>query len=298
MKSIAFTLCAVLAVAGCAHTQPSQELVDARSAYDKAANDPNTTNLVPADLHIAHEALERAERTYQKDPGSQDERDLAYIAMRKAQRAETLGIAAAGNSAEAQAEAARSRTQDQIITAQRGEIRNARGEVAMTQDALDRQRTETQNERAARIAAEKKAQDAMDALSKSLAVKNDDRGTIITLSAGVLFATNQSMILPGAQAQLNQVADALKTQAEHHFVVLGHTDTQGNDAINDPLSQRRADAVKDYLIVHGVAADAISARGMGSHSPVADNHTTEGRAMNRRVEIIVDHTPPQAASNP
>jgi outer membrane protein OmpA-like peptidoglycan-associated protein len=297
MKSVAFALCAALGIAGCAHTAPSQELVDARNAYDKAAHDPNTTNLVPADLHVARESLDRAERKYKDDPGSRDEKDLAYIAMRKAQLAETNGTAAAGNTDQARAEAARLRTQSQIIDSQRGQIRDARGEVAQTQDALARQRAETENERSARVAAEKKAQDAMDALAKSLAVKNDDRGTIITLSAGVLFATNQATILPGAQSQLDQVADALKSQAERHFVVLGHTDTQGTDTINDPLSQRRADAVKNYLVVHGVAPDAISARGMGSHAPVADNKTGEGRAMNRRVEIIVDRAP-QAASNP
>ena len=118
-------------------------------------------------------------------------------------------------------------------------------------------------------------------------VKADTRGTVITLSGGVLFATNQATILPGAQVQLDQVAEALKTQAEHHFTVEGHTDNQGTDKINDDLSTRRANAVRDYLIVHGVAAAAITAQGFGSRRAIADNRTTEGRAMNRRVEIIV-----------
>jgi outer membrane protein OmpA-like peptidoglycan-associated protein len=130
----------------------------------------------------------------------------------------------------------------------------------------------------------------MDALSKSLAVKADTRGTVITLSGGVLFATGQATILPGAQVQLNQVADALRTQAEHHFTVEGHTDNQGTDAINNDLANRRANAVRDYLVVRGVAAEAITAQGVGSTRPVADNKTTEGRAMNRRVEIVVDRT--------
>lgn len=136
----------------------------------------------------------------------------------------------------------------------------------------------------------------MDALSKSLAVKADTRGTVITLSGGVVFATGQATILPGAQAQLNQVADALKTQAEHHFVVEGHTDNQGTDAINNELSTKRANAVRDYLVVRGVAAAAITAQGFGSARPVGDNKNPEGRAMNRRVEIIVDRAVTSAAN--
>ena len=89
----------------------------------------------------------------------------------------------------------------------------------------------------------------------------------------------------------SSIADALKTQAEHHFLVEGHTDTQGTDKINDALSTRRANAVRDYLVVRGVAAAAITATGSGSRRPVADNKTAEGRAMNRRVEIVVDKVP-------
>src|SRR5262245_27854217 len=111
---------------------------------------------------------------------------------------------------------------------------------------------------------------------------------VITLSGGVLFATGESRILPGAQDQLNKVAEALKTQAERHFRVEGHTDNQGTARVNDDLSRRRAEAVRDYLVVRGVSSQAITAVGLGSTRPVVDNRTTEGRAMNRRVEIIVE----------
>jgi outer membrane protein OmpA-like peptidoglycan-associated protein len=158
-------------------------------------------------------------------------------------------------------------------------------------ESLVKEKEATAAERAARLDAEKKAQDAMDVLAKTLAVKSEARGTVITLSGGVVFETGRATILPGAQAQLNQVADALKTQAEHHFVVEGHTDNQGTDKINDALSTRRANAVRDYLVVRGVAAAAITAAGSGSRQPIADNKTAEGRAMNRRVEIIVDKAP-------
>ena len=106
----------------------------------------------------------------------------------------------------------------------------------------------------------------MDALSKSLAVKADTRGTVITLSGGVLFATGQATILPGAQAQLNQVADALKTQAEHHFTIEGHTDNQGTDAINNDLANRRANAVRDQDIRGGPVQPAHPVAGLRSDS--------------------------------
>src|SRR5678815_317652 len=276
-----------------AHLAP-KELVDARAAYDRAAAS-NAPKLVPAELHVARESLDVAERKFADDPDSQDAIDSAYIAMRKAQRAEALGDAAAANNSKVIAEREQTRTQQAIIENQQGKLQKTESQLAKERDTLAKERDSlakqiqmTAEERQKRIDAEKKAHDAMDALSQSLAVKADTRGTVITLSGGVLFATGQATILPGAQAQLNQVADALKTQAEHHFTVEGHTDNQGTDAINNDLSNRRANAVRDYLVVRGVAAAAITAHGVGSTRPVADNKTTEGRAMNRRVEIIVD----------
>lgn len=288
---IALPISALLA---CGAHLPPRELVDARAAYDRAAAS-NAPKLVPAELHVARESLDFAERKFADDPDSQDAIDSAYIAMRKAQRAEALGNAAAAIESKTFAEHEQSRTQQAIIENQQGKLQKTESQLARERDTLAKERDSlakqkqmTEEERQKRIEAEKKAQDAMEALSKSLAVKADTRGTVITLSGGVLFATGQATILPGAQAQLNQVADALKTQAEHHFTVEGHTDNQGTDAINNDLSNRRANAVRDYLVVRGVAAAVITAQGVGSTRPVADNRTTEGRAMNRRVEIVVD----------
>lgn len=281
---IALPLSALLACG--AHLAP-KELVDARAAYDHAAAS-NAPKLVPAELHVARESLDLAERKFADDPDSQDAIDSAYIAMRKAQRAEALGNAAAASVSKTFAEHEQTKTQQAIIENQQGKLQQTESQLAQERDTLAKQKQMTAEERQKRIEAENKARDAMDALSKSLAVKADTRGTVITLSGGVLFATGQATILPGAQAQLNQVADALKTQAEHHFTIEGHTDNQGTDAINNDLSNRRANAVRDYLVVRGVATAAITAQGVGSTRPVADNKTTEGRAMNRRVEIIVD----------
>lgn len=280
----ALPLCALLA---CATTAPPRELIDARAAYAHAEQSP-AQKLVPAELHVAHESLDVAENTFKSSPKSQDAVDTAYIALRKAQRAEALGNAAAAASAKGSAERDVGRTQEQLLTSADAKLKKTEGQLAQERDSLAKQKAATETERAARLDAEKKAQDAMDALAKSLAVKSDPRGTVITLSGGVLFATGQAKILANAQAQLDQVANALKTQAEHHFTVEGHTDNQGTDRINDDLSTRRANAVREYLVVRGVSADAITAQGYGSKRPIGDNVNAEGRAMNRRVEIIVD----------
>jgi len=295
MKMIKLALALALPLSACAAHMAPKELVDARAAYDRASQSKAPT-LVPAELHVAKESLDVAERKFSDDPDSQDVIDDAYIAMRKAQRAEALGNAAAATDSKAMAERDRTKTQEAIIDNQQGQLQHAQTTLAKTHDALEKQKEMTAQERQARLNAEKKASDAMDALSKSLAVKADTRGTVITLSGGVVFATGQATILPGAQAQLNQVADALKTQAEHHFVVEGHTDNQGTDAINSELSTKRANAVRDYLVVRGVASEAITAQGFGSTRPGGDNKNPEGRAMNRRVEIIVDR-PITSASN-
>ena len=117
---------------------------------------------------------------------------------------------------------------------------------------------------------------------------------VITLSGGVLFASNKSDLLPSARLKLNEVADALlKQDSESKIVVEGHTDSQGGAAHNQQLSQRRAQAVRDYLVTRGIAQDRITAEGFGVTRPVAENTSSEGRANNRRVEIVVRPVSPK-----
>jgi outer membrane protein OmpA-like peptidoglycan-associated protein len=87
-------------------------------------------------------------------------------------------------------------------------------------------------------------------------------------------------------AKLDQIAEALKGK-EQPIVVYGHTDTVGTHENNMLLSQRRADSVRAYLLTKGIPQDLLTAQGMGPDAPVADNGSIEGRAQNRRVEIIV-----------
>ena len=92
-----------------------------------------------------------------------------------------------------------------------------------------------------------------------------------------------------AQSKLTSVAEALKDQDDRKIVVEGHTDSVGSDASNQELSMARAQSVVGFLTSHGVPADRVTAQGFGASRPVADNKSPEGRANNRRVEIIVQN---------
>lgn len=104
---------------------------------------------------------------------------------------------------------------------------------------------------------------------------------------GVQFQTGKAVIKTSSYGILNEVADIMVQNPDYHLLINGHTDSQGSEASNLTLSQKRADAVKNYLGRKGVSADRITANGFGETQPIADNETAEGRALNRRVEFLV-----------
>jgi outer membrane protein OmpA-like peptidoglycan-associated protein len=139
-----------------------------------------------------------------------------------------------------------------------------------------------------------KLKDARDTIAKIASVKDDDRGMVITLQGEVLFQTGKYNLKGGAMAKLDQIAEALKGK-EQPIVVYGYTDNVGALDMNSTLSQNRAAAVRDYLVTKGIPQDLISAQGKGPSDPISDNTSIEGRASNRRVELVV--SPKKAAAN-
>jgi outer membrane protein OmpA-like peptidoglycan-associated protein len=109
---------------------------------------------------------------------------------------------------------------------------------------------------------------------------------VITLEGEVLFKTGKFDLKPGGMAKLDMIADALKGK-DAPIVVYGFTDSVGAHDMNMTLSQNRAQTVRDYLVSKGLPQDVITAQGKGPDAPIADNTSVEGRAMNRRVEIVV-----------
>ncbi|MBU1347701.1 MAG: OmpA family protein [Alphaproteobacteria bacterium] len=110
---------------------------------------------------------------------------------------------------------------------------------------------------------------------------------VLRMPSDVTFAVNQSNIEPRFDAVLSDVAGVLQEYDRSLVDIVGHTDSSGGDAINQPLSERRAIAVADALIARGVLRERLFVAGQSSRVPVADNGTAQGRAQNRRVEILI-----------
>lgn len=281
-----FGLLAFEVMSACAPKVPI-ELSNAQHAFQQAAAGPAAT-LVPAELHKAHEALVEAETAFKDDPKGYHTLDLAYVAQRKAQLADALAANASAAKSAASANAQYQSTQDAIMQDTKARLGTSQSDLAASQTAMATTSAQLTASETARIKAEKSAADAMAALAKLAAVKEEARGLVITLSGSVLFRSDEATLLPEAQTKLGQVADALMATKERHIIVEGHTDSQGSDAHNLDLSQRRADAVRTFLTSRGYDATRIRAVGIGETRPIADNTTDEGRANNRRVEIVIE----------
>ncbi len=268
-----------VALAACGATLPPKELVDARAEYQKAATGP-ANRADPAQVHEARESLDDAEKSFNDDPKSDETRTKSYVALRKAQLAEAkAGVLIAEN----QRDTAHRQLEDlqvQLGIKTRAELEKTRAQLSEQTHALEQ-------ERQARQEAEKRSREALEALAKMATVKQESRGMVITLSGSVLFASNQSELLPAAMSSLDNVVTALKANPDRNITIEGHTDSQGSRSYNMDLSLRRAESVRGYLVSHGIPAEIVKANGLGPDRPVADNRTAEGRANNRRVEIIV-----------
>jgi outer membrane protein OmpA-like peptidoglycan-associated protein len=285
---IVLAVLAGLSIAACGgDIPPPKALVDARADYAKAKGGI-ALQVDPTDVHEADLALQRAESAWRdsQDPHDEHTIDMAIIAQRKAQIA--MAEAAASK---AQTEAQQAKNDLQATYA--SQLQATRGQLDKTQQHLHE--TQTQLEQTAAQAAEQKKQladleaklkDARDTIAKIAAVKDDDRGMVITLQGEVLFKTGKWDLKPAAMAKLDQIADALRGK-EQPMVVFGYTDNVGAIDMNMDLSQKRAQSVRDYLVTKGIPQDLVSAQGKGPSDPVSGNDSVEGRAENRRVEIVV-----------
>lgn len=267
----ALLCCAV----GCGTAVPPRQLLDARAAYNEARLG-KAAELAPAELHTAKVALNAAEQAFSDDSDSAETYALAYVALRTAQLVQTQA-----NTKAAKAEL------DQV---QREIDQREADEMLRTRNELVQARRDLSSERAARVAAEARERDAMQRLAAAAAVnvKEEARGTVIVLPGSVLFSSGRYELTSEAARKLTMVAETLAPQAStHDILVEGHTDSQGTPTSNQVLSESRARAVMDFLVSRGVPAQAITSVGIGQARPIADNSSADGRANNRRVEIVV-----------
>ena len=291
MRHVAlFPAFALVVLAACGSPPAPKELVEARAAYTKAQSGPaNQVN--PAQVHVAKESLDIAERAFVDDATSPEARDRAYIALRKSQLAEAQAGMMIAERDRDQAQRDLQATQLAMGKKTVAELAAARQQLSTAEQRNKMTQEQLAEERKRREEAEKRAKEALDNLAKMASVKEESRGMVITLSGAVLFASGQSALLPAAMSSLDNVVTALKSTPDRNITIEGHTDSQGARAYNMDLAQRRADSVRSYIVSRGLPPEIVRATGIGPDRPVADNNSAEGRANNRRVEIIV--SPPE-----
>lgn len=220
-----------------------------------------------------------------KTLGEQRETARLDARTREADRARSDAAVARGDAKAARNDA----------NAARSDAVNARNDADIAKINADIARSDTDTARsetdAARLSAAVATQQAAD-LQKQLTelnAKTTDRGLVVTLG-DILFDTGKSQLKTGATSNLGRLAAFLNKYPDRTALIEGHTDDIGADNANQDLSQRRADAVKSYLVGQGVGNRRLSATGMGEGSPVAGNDSAGGRQQNRRVEVIIANT--------
>ena len=234
-------------LAACAG-RSSESMQEARSAVAAARADQEVVAQAPEQLAEAEQALDAAESAF-GGGGDQDEVDhLAYVAEQRAGIAQALA-------------------DERVALAEIEQLGEERD--ALLVEARDRQIRVLETELA------------------ELRADRTERGLVVTLGDEVLFDVDQAELKPGGMQQLARVAEFLRENPDRNVLVEGHTDSTAPDAYNLALSQRRANAVEDFLITQGVDPTRISAVGYGEQLPIATNDTTAGRQANRRVEIVV-----------
>jgi outer membrane protein OmpA-like peptidoglycan-associated protein len=248
---------------------------------------PNKFSAAEAKLIAARTAWGARHKSDRKSaPGIARE---AVIAGEDARRAALVARVAADEKAkrEAAAEAA--------AAAERERAAQAAAEAqAATEAAVEKAARLAAQEAEQRAKAEARAQ-LLNRLSAVLPTRETDRGLVSEIG-GVQFATGTANLNSPARESLARFSGIVASYPELKFTIEGHTDNVGSDDTNQELSLRRAVSVRDYLVNLGVAAGSFEVHGFGSSRPVADNTTAEGRARNRRVEIVISGGPLVAGS--
>ncbi len=273
---------AIAKAAGAGEFVPNQlsaaqaKLDAARAAWgSRGGRDRKTAPGIAREAVTAGEDARRAALVARVEADARAERDAAAKAATEAER-ERAGAAAAAERERAAAAAA----------AERERAAAAAAEAALaSQAAVERAARLAADEADARATARARAE-LLNRLSAVLPTRETDRGLVSEIG-GVQFATATANLNAPARESLARFSGIVASYPELRFTIEGHTDNVGSDATNSELSLRRALSVRDYLTSLGVAPARIEVDGYGPSRPVADNTTADGRARNRRVEIVI-----------
>ena len=234
------------------------EVAAVRSKLSALQSDPQLAGRAPVAFKEAETAVQAAEKV-PKDKSHLEQ--LVWVADHK------IDIAAA-------------QAQTRYLEDQRKDLADAREKARLDSRTREADAAKADAEQARRQAEELQRQIA------ELNAKSTERGLVVTLG-DVLFETGKSDLKAGAIANISKLATFLTQYPDRTVAIEGHTDSVGNEDYNLGLSQRRANAVQQYLISQGIASNRVTATGKGENFPVASNETSSGRQMNRRVEVII-----------
>ena len=315
---------AAAVIAACASNAPNASLESARVVVNQTAGNPEVVRRAPLELKAARDTIDRADGVWRSDRDEGEVNHLAYLATQRAEVARNLARSrqvdedvkdanSAGDKlrleartreaekARMDAAAAQSQTQTAQAQARQSQIDAANAQqnaaAATRMAAADRAQSVAAQEAAAaeRLRAEQAAGTAnaaqervrqLEAQLRDIEGKQTERGLLVTLG-DVLFAFNKAELTPQAGPRLDKLAAFLKQFPQRKLLVEGYTDAVGADAYNMELSERRAEAIREALIARGVDTTRVVTKGYGKAYPVADNASVDGRAVNRRVEVVI-----------
>jgi len=312
----------VIALSACTATPKKDLALDrVRGELDNLKNNPELAGYAPLAVGEAERALRKAELATGDDLYRSY---LVYMADRRIQIARTM---AEREQHEQILDELQKQNSEMLIKASKLEADQARLDaerarllVATTAEEAQRAEAEKQaalqkqaeSARAAQLSAEEADQarrlaetraseakyarleaelasqqiDTLQRQLENLQLRQTESGVVVTLG-DVLFASGQAQLVEGARSSLEEVVDLLQTEPDKKIRVEGHTDSRGDAEANLKLSEQRAQSVVDALISMGVDKDRITAMGMGEDFPIDSNETEEGRARNRRVDVIL-----------
>ncbi len=313
-----------LVLAACASNAPNASLESARIAVNQTAGNPEVVRRAPLELKAARDTIDQADGVWRNDRDEGEVNHLAYLAKQRAEVARNLArsrqadedVKDANNAGDklrleartreaekARLDAAVAQNQTQAAQAQARQsqidaanaqqnaaaaTRMAAADRALSiaaQDAAAAERVRAEQAAAAANAAQERVRQ-LEAQLRDIEGKQTERGLLVTLG-DVLFAFNKSELTAQAGPRLDKLAAFLRQFPQRKLLVEGYTDSVGTDAYNMELSERRAEAIREALVARGVDTTRVVTKGYGKAYPVADNASADGRAVNRRVEVVI-----------
>lgn len=295
LTPVALALTILLGACASAPTNTTQ-LESARSDFRQVQNNPNVPMLAGQEMRQATDAMQQADMASNEGQNADKVNQLAYVAQQKIALTQEVvkkkmaeaEVARAAKERDqirlhqrtAEADKANAAAQQAQMSAQQSQAAAlaAQNEAALAQRKTDEARAQ---------AADAQARAAMlESQLAELAAKKTDRGMVITLG-DVLFATAKADLNSSGMRNAQKLAEVLKQNPARTVLVEGFTDSTGNTAFNQELSERRGMSVRDALLQMGIGSDRIQVRGYGESFPVASNDSATSRQQNRRVEIVL-----------